>query len=312
MYPHASDSTAPQNLSPAAVAWVERSLGRGSKIVRVVQSNATTSSTVFFLHVKTNLSMVECVLRLFTYKDWLADEPDLAEHEAAALITAHRAGLPVPELLAYSAQGAETGVPAVLMSLVDGQVDLKPSHFDGWLSQLAEMLVRIHQANPADFDWSYFSWVDRESLKLPAWSRCPAKWARVIEIGLGPVPVYKPVFVHRDYHPTNVLWQSGRLSGVVDWVNACRGPAGIDVAHCQRNLVNMFGVQTAERFLELYIQSAGPDFEYHPFWDIESLLDGLPMPGNYPPWQEYGLGPIALQALQSRQDDWLEVVLSKI
>jgi len=99
---------------------------------------------------------------------------------------------------------------------------------------------------------------------------------------------------------------------VVDWVNACRGPAGVDVAHCRRNLVNMFGVQTSERFLELYIQAAGPDFEYHPFWDIESLLDGLSMPGYYPPWQEYGLGPIALQALQKRQDDWLETVLSKI
>ncbi|WP_081412680.1 phosphotransferase [Fictibacillus gelatini] len=26
-------------------------------------------------------------------------------------------------------------------------------------------------------------------------------------------------FIHRDYHPCNVLWEDGRLTGVVDWVN---------------------------------------------------------------------------------------------
>lgn len=44
-----------------------------------------------------------------------------------------------------------------------------------------------------------------------------------------PRPQVKPCFIHRDYHPTNILWVDDKVSGVVDWVNACRGPAGIDI-----------------------------------------------------------------------------------
>jgi hypothetical protein len=30
----------------------------------------------------------------------------------------------------------------------------------------------------------------------------------------------------------NVLWEENGISGIADWINACMGPIGIDVAHC--------------------------------------------------------------------------------
>lgn len=298
-------------LGPGATAWVERSLGAGTRIVQVVRSTATTSSTIFFIQAVTSRSAIDCVLRLFTNQEWLVDEPDLAEHEAAALHTAHRVGLPVPELLAFSVDPTECGVPAVLMSRLAGHVELRPDDFDGWLTQLAEVLVAIHSIDASGFGWDYFSWVENDHLRPPTWSRAPKLWQRAIEIGLGQPPEFHPVFLHRDYHPTNVLWQDSRLNGVVDWVNACRGPAGVDLAHCRSNLVKMFGIPAAERFLEIYIRTAGAVFAYHPYWEVDSLLDSLPEPGYYPPWQEYGLGPISSERLRSRQDEWLEIVLSR-
>jgi len=46
-------------------------------------------------------------------------------------------------------------------------------------------------------------------------------WERAVEISRGPAPDLPAVLLHRDFHPGNVLWRYGRVSGVVDWLGAC-------------------------------------------------------------------------------------------
>ena len=82
----------------------------------------------------------------------------------------------------------------------------------------------------------------------PPWTRRPDVWRRAFEIARGPVPGYSPVLCHRDFHPGNVLWHAGRVTGVVDWTNTCRGPAACDVAHCRNNLALLFGLDAADDF----------------------------------------------------------------
>ena len=77
-------------------------------------------------------------------------------------------------------------------------------------------------------------------------------WETAIEIVAKEMPSYQPTLVHRDYHPGNVLWVRGRCSGVVDWVSACEGPPGGDIAHCRSNLIGLAGTQAADRFLDAY------------------------------------------------------------
>jgi Ser/Thr protein kinase RdoA (MazF antagonist) len=55
------------------------------------------------------------------------------------------------------------------------------------------------------------------------------------------------VFLHRDYHPGNLLWNDGSLSGIVDWAFSCRGPRGVDVAHTRWNLALVDIVAAAAR-----------------------------------------------------------------
>jgi aminoglycoside phosphotransferase (APT) family kinase protein len=117
------------------------------------------------------------------------------------------------------------------------------------------------------------------------------------------------VFIHRDYHPTNVLWHKGAVSGVVDWINACRGPAGVDVAHCRTDLAQMCGPAAADQFLDAYREVAH-GFAYNPYWDLDSILDVcLPQPSFYGPWREFGLGIIAPEVLRHRVDAHLEGVM---
>ena len=161
------------------------------------------------------------------------------------------------------------------------------------------------------FPWRFRSWVNRAALVTPAWSATPRAWERAIEywhnvgqVGNLSCTTARAVFIHRDYHPANVLWREGAVSGVVDWINACRGPAGVDVAHCRTNLAGMYGPA---------YRDAADDFTYDPYWDLDSLLDMcLPGPSYYPPWQEFGLGAIPAEVLRQRTDAYLGSVMRRI
>jgi aminoglycoside phosphotransferase (APT) family kinase protein len=100
----------------------------------------------------------------------------------------------------------------------------------------------------------------------------PAVWQRAAEIYHGPAPGLPAVLLHRDFHPGNVLWRWGTVSGVVDWQAACTGPAVADVAHCRVNLLT-FGTEAAERFTALWQHAAGA--AYHPWANIVTIIGFL-------------------------------------
>jgi Phosphotransferase enzyme family len=80
------------------------------------------------------------------------------------------------------------------------------------------------------------------------------------------------VLVHRDYHPGNVLWRRGTVSGVVDWQAICTGPGVIDVAHCRVNLLT-FGTGTARQFTTWWQRVSGT--AYHPWADVITIIGFL-------------------------------------
>jgi len=80
------------------------------------------------------------------------------------------------------------------------------------------------------------------------------------------------VLLHSDFHPGNVLWRYGRVSGVVDWPGACSGPAAADVGHCRINLLTM-GAEVASRFTVRWEQLAGTT--YHPWGDVVTVVGFL-------------------------------------
>jgi Phosphotransferase enzyme family len=119
--------------------------------------------------------------------------------------------------------------------------------------------------------------------------------------------------VHRDYHPSNVLWLNGRVSGIVDWVNGCRGPAGIDVAWCRHNLANLQGVSVADEFLTAYIDEAGSEFKYDPYWDLMSVVELLPGPPSmYEGWRASGVPNISTAVMRERVDEYVASVVARL
>jgi aminoglycoside phosphotransferase (APT) family kinase protein len=292
--------------SPTALRWVADSVGAGAAIRAVSPLAGATSSVLHSIELIYQGRIVKTVLRQFVDAAWLALEPDLARHEAASLKAAASANVPTPALVAYDEKGDECGAPSTLVTLLPGVVDLKPADFDRWLHGMAAALVCVHRIEAEDFPWEYFPYNELAQLEVPCWSAFPEHWARAIELVRGPRPLARECFIHRDYHPNNVLWQGSTVSGIVDWVNACRGAPGIDVGWCRQNLAQLYGVATADRFLEAYRAESGADFEYHPFWDLITLIEHLPgPPGIYPGWPAFGIDHLDEELVRTRLDDYL-------
>ncbi len=303
----------PDPLLPKSLDWVARSIGQGARVESVRPLEGATSSSLFAVDVNLHERLLKLVLRLFTNRAWLAEEPDLARHEANSLIKVRAAGIPTPELIAFDSGGAECSVPALLMTRLPGSVDLQPADLRSWLAQQAQALLPLHAIDALDFPWHYAPYVDLASLKAPTWSRAPKLWEKAIDIASGTWPEAPTCFIHRDYHPVNVLFDHGRLSGIVDWVNACQGPAGFDLAWCRKNLASLYGVDAADLLLDAYLSLTGPNSDYHPFWDVMSIVETLPVPpGVYPPWAAFGVAHLSDRLMLEREEQYLASILSRL
>ncbi|TWT02495.1 aminoglycoside phosphotransferase family protein [Planomicrobium sp. CPCC 101079] len=305
-------SIGPSALPGGILTWVMESIGEGAEIRHVQPLAGGTSSTLRELTVCRNGELSSYVLRLFSNKEWLGQEPDLAWHEAESLRYMRQSGVTVPNLIAYDETGERCGLPATLMTKIRGAVVLRPTDENQWIDGLALALAKIHQTNGENFPFEHFSYNDALTLEKPLWSKVPNDWMRAFYIVAGIRPQTKFSFIHRDYHPSNVLWEGGKVSGVVDWVNACLGPIGVDVGHCRVNLAQLYGVSVADRFLEAYQRCAGESYSYHPYWDLLSLIDTLDGPPSvYAGWVEFSMSGLSDELVQHRLDDYLLNLLDR-
>ncbi|MDQ1910124.1 aminoglycoside phosphotransferase family protein [Paenibacillus sp. GD4] len=300
--------------SSASLQWAAACVGTDASVESVQPMPGGASSAVHRVVLRSRGSLHQLVLRQFTNREWLEKEPDLALHEARSLGLAETTGVTVPRVIGFHEEGVDDQRrPLVLMSLLPGHVDLQPVRMDVWLHRLAEPLVQIHRCTGEEHAWTYFSYNDCDSLTVPSWTELPALWEQAIRIVRQPPPEGRTVFLHRDYHPTNVLWQDGRVSGVVDWVNACRGPAGVDVGHCRLNLALLFGPETAGAFLSAYRRLAGDDFDYQPYWELVSILEFLPGPPEvYSGWTACGVTHLTPAMMRDRLECHLAAVLADL
>ncbi len=262
---------------PAARQWVRRELGPGSRILSVRARSGGTSSAVHVVTVEEAAgARRRLILRRYVRADWLEREPDLAEHEARVLQLLERSSVAAPRPVAVDPRGDRCDVPAVLMTGLPGRVRWSPRDLDAYLAQLVDQLLPIHAVSiPASVPIRDFSpYYQGCSLEPPAGTTCRDAWARAFEVHAGPPPVQERGFIHRDYHPGNVLWSGESLTGIVDWASASRGSPEADVAHCRVNLAHHLGYDTAERFLAIYGDRTGRS-AFHPYWDLMTAVGML-------------------------------------
>jgi aminoglycoside phosphotransferase (APT) family kinase protein len=202
------------------------------------------------------------VLRWYPDRGFLDLEPDAIEHEVAALAALEDSPVPAPGLVAAS----QTDPSAVLMTRVPGRFRVDPPD----VGEIRALLGLIHDVDPAPIAlWTYRGYHEGQVLRRPTWWRDARVWERAVVQTETARPTGPAVFLHRDLHPGNLLWSDAAISGVVDWVNACTGPAGVDLGHLRVNLAILEGAQGAD--------ALDPG---DPAWDIEMALGILDWRGG--------------------------------
>jgi Ser/Thr protein kinase RdoA (MazF antagonist) len=192
----------------------------------------------------------------------------VAGQEIEALDYAHRHRVPAPAVMAADPRGDEVGdgVPALMMARVPGRALATPE-----VHALAALAAQLDAISGDGFEHRYFPWCRDTSTTPPRACRHPRRWEHALHLWRSAEPDYRPCFIHRDLHPGNVLWSRGTLTGLIDWANACTGPAGIDIATCRWNLHEWAGPDTATAFVAAYEQLTGRP--HHPYWDVAKIVE---------------------------------------
>lgn len=269
----------PSPIPPAdALAWV--AAAAGARTVASVErmpggaSLAMHRVTVTFA----DGSSARLVLRRYVRPDQIAQDSEVAAHEAAVLQLVERIATPTPRLIGVDPTGELTGTPAVLMTELPGRPEWAAGQ--RWMRQLVDVLIDVHDIDAGEASMvRRFSVYAQESYALPKWATKPAVWERAIEIFHGPVLDKDRTFIHRDFYPGNVLWHRRTLSGLVDWEAASVGPRSMDVAHGRINLL-YDGLDTAEAFTREWEQHTGRTF--HRWADIATIIGLLDSERRHP------------------------------
>lgn len=193
------------------------------------------------------------------------------ERDAAAMVACAEVGVAAPLLIDADPDGRRLGWPALVMTRLDGETratgDADPH---GWVDGLADELIAIASAPlPTNPLGGFHHWFERP-IVAPAWADDAAAWASIDELLSRPLPSGPVRLIHRDFHPLNVLWHDGRVTGTVDWVNGCLGPIESDIASCRINIAladdTADGFALADRFLERCLTAGLP---WDPVWDLD-------------------------------------------
>lgn len=262
-------------MSAALLAWLEATCGGRVATIRRMQGGIATP-----VHRATLVGPAGA-RRVVVVRHWTGLDVAAALEEAAAearvLAALGPTAVKAPEVVAVS-DGTETGgVPALVMGLLPGRVDLAPSDRASWLDQMAEALAGIHEV---DVDADLHRPQPRDgSTEPPPWARRPDVWRAALDAVRGDAPDEPSTFLHGDFQHFNLLWSRRRLTGIVDWTMTHRGAPSADVAHCVLNLAILFGADVAGRFRTGYEQASGR--RVTPWWELHSLT-------RYgPDWQEF-------------------------
>ncbi|MFD5128297.1 alpha/beta fold hydrolase [Streptomyces olindensis] len=297
----------------ATRAWVAEQLPEGRT---VATSTFLTGGWSAQLRRLTLDDGTELALRSFVQPFFRRHAPGLLAREAGILtLLAGQEGVPAAELIGVDATGEHCDHPSLLMSVLPGRVRVDEGELDARVDLLAAQLARIHRVVPEERPRPYQAWTSPERVAAPQ----GALWERAVEVIRRDPPPYDGCFLHRDFHPGNVLFTGTgaglRISGVVDWVETSWGPADLDVAHCSTALALLYGAEYGLGFGERYAArggrrlAEGPD---HLYWRLLDALAYAPDAAKLAgPWRELGRTDLTPEVLGGRLETYVTGLMER-
>ncbi|MGX9890391.1 alpha/beta fold hydrolase [Streptomyces sp. NPDC002276] len=297
----------------ATRAWVDKQLGDGRSVTNTRQLAGGWSSQMRRLTLDDDTALVQ---RTFVKPFFRHHGPGLLAREASVLaLLAGQEGIPAPGFVAVDATAEHCDHPTLLMSALPGRVRVDGDNLDRRLDLLAAQLVRVHDVVPAERPRTYQAWTSPERVRTPD----GPLWERAVDVIRRDPPPYEGCFLHRDFHPGNVLFTGAgpglRISGVVDWVETSWGPADLDVAHCSTALALLHGPAYGLDFRERYEAHGGrvlADGADHLYWRLLDALHYCPDGAKFAgPWRDLGRDDLTSGVLGARLEAYVDGLLRR-
>ncbi|MCS0604163.1 aminoglycoside phosphotransferase family protein [Streptomyces sp. LP11] len=303
----------------ATRAWVEKGLSAGERVEGAVLLRGGWTSRMRRLDIAGPDGRRSLVLRSFTKPFYVRHAEGLLNREAAVLRLLDGTEVPAAGLVAVDATARYCDHPSLLMTLLPGTVRLEEAEAERRAGLLARELLGIHRLPVAAGDRPrvYQAWTAPERVRPPEHTERPELWRRAVDVIRREPPAYRGRFLHRDFHPGNVLFTGDgddlRISGVVDWVETSWGPADLDVAHCSTALALLHGAPAGLRFADRYTAAGGTlaeDAADRLYWRLLDALAFAPDAEKVAvPWRESGRAELTPALLTGRLEDYLQALL---
>ncbi|MFE5489423.1 phosphotransferase family protein [Streptomyces virginiae] len=304
----------------ATRSWVEQTLAPGERIEQVVRLRGGWTSRMRRLDLAGPDGRRSLVLRSFVEPFYVRHAESLLTREAAVLSLLGGTEVPAATLTAVDATARSCDHPSLLMSLLPGTVRLADQGADERAGLLARQLVSIHRlpVTASQRPRPYQAWTSPERVNLPAATGRPDLWRRAVDVIRREPPAHQSCFLHRDFHPGNVLFTGAggelRINGVVDWVETSWGPADLDVAHCSTALALLHGAPAGMRFADRYADAGGTlaDGTTHLYWRLLDALGFAPDAEKVAvPWRELGRVDLTVDVLTHRLEGYVQALFER-
>ncbi|MFJ5641546.1 phosphotransferase family protein [Streptomyces sp. NPDC093223] len=305
---------------PRTLAWVNRQLAAGERIVGTEVLHGGITAEIRRLTVGTlDGGTRDLVLRTFADPAFAAHAEGMLRREARALAVLAGTGVPAPGPVAADPAGTHCEFPSLLMTHLAGRTVLDDRGLEARLPPLARQLVAVHALRPAERPPVFEPWTTADAV-VPPDGADAAAWAAATAVIRRPAPSYEGRFLHRDFHPGNVLFDvappgpdAPRITGVVDWVETSWGPADLDVAHCSTNLALLHGPAWGLRFAELYEEAGGvpaATARERLHWRLQDALAFAGAARSVArPWRRAGRTELTTRAVERRLDAYVTALL---
>lgn len=181
---------------------------------------------------------------------------DAAIRESMVLDRLTPLGDLVPRLIAHS---TDLHDPVIVTTRVPGSPPDPATPLTTIAREMAAALIRIHSLDGTGLPLTPQSPPPGDSAIAV---RAQQEWANLDRD--------EEVLTHTDFWAGNALWAQGRLTGVVDWSGASRGPRGVDLAWCRQDLVLLGSPEAAGIFLDEYERLLGRRIPDIAAWDVQA------------------------------------------
>ena len=282
----------------------------GHRLLSLTPAAAAFTNSV---HVLRCVSPAGNEVRLVVKRMTDDPDPERAAADFHGLRIARKHGVPAPEPLYLDRTGELLGIPGIVSGFIEGEQVSYPDDVRSWAVEIARALLRVHDARPSAEERRHIyegRWMGLYFLR-DSWPETMAGhpltdaiFGAVLELRAGLRRV-RPVFLHMDYWPGNILWHRGRISGLVDWDAASYGDPALDVGYFRMNMYLRGIKEAADIFLDYYESESGR-VENLGFWELACAARPLPAPALWLP-EYYEAGDV--RAIVSRAErDFREFV----